>query len=144
MSNFRHRATDSLRDKLQTLPIFMFILYQMDKLSGICVVSPNTKALALHSRVVLALNSYFFSLFFYFCCRAECICVVLDFWMHSIYKCTSKVLGIFVQKWRLIMGLCFVYVCVREHLFPPYLFTIDTTRSAPIRAMCSTSSDIAR
>jgi hypothetical protein len=58
--------TDSLRDKLQTLPIFMFILYQMDKLSGICIVSPNTKALALHSRVVLALNSFhsfFFILF---------------------------------------------------------------------------------
>ena len=63
MSNFRHWATDSLRDKLQTLPIFVFILYQMDKPSGICIVSPNTKALALHSRVVLALNSlilYFF------------------------------------------------------------------------------------
>jgi hypothetical protein len=57
MSNFRHWATDSLRDKLQTLPIFVFILYQMDKPSGICIVSPNTKALALHSRVVLALNS---------------------------------------------------------------------------------------
>jgi hypothetical protein len=58
MSNFRHWATDSLRDKLQTLPIFMFILYQMDKSSGICIVSPNTKALALHFRVVLALNSF--------------------------------------------------------------------------------------
>jgi hypothetical protein len=42
------------------------------------------------------------------------------------------------------MGLCFVHVCVSEHLFPPYLFTIDTTRSAPIWAMCSISSDIAR
>jgi hypothetical protein len=41
------------------------------------------------------------------------------------------------------MGLCFVYVCVSERLFPPYLFTVDTTRSAPIRAMCSISSDIA-
>ena len=41
------------------------------------------------------------------------------------------------------MGLCFVHVCVNEHLFPPYLFTIDTTRLAPLRAMCSTSSDIA-
>jgi hypothetical protein len=58
MSNFRHWATDSLRDKLQTLPIFMFILYQMDKPSGIYIVSPNTKALALHFRVVLALNSF--------------------------------------------------------------------------------------
>jgi len=64
MSNFRHWATDSLRDKLQTLPIFVFILYQMDKPSGICIVSPNTKALALHSRVVLALNSLI--LIFYF------------------------------------------------------------------------------
>jgi hypothetical protein len=63
MSNFRHWATDSLRDKLQTLPIFMFILYQMDKPSGICTVSPNTKALALHSRVVLALNSLILILF---------------------------------------------------------------------------------
>jgi hypothetical protein len=141
MSNFRHWATDSLRDKLQTLPIFMFILYQMDKPSGICIVSPNTKALALHSRVVLALNSYFFSFFLFF--RVRCVCVVLDFWMHSIHKCTSKVFGIFMQKWRLDMGLCFVYVCVSEHLFSPYLFTIDTTRLAPIRAMCSISSDIA-
>jgi hypothetical protein len=142
MSNFRHWATDSLRDKLQTLPIFMFILYQMDKPSGICIVSPNTKALALHSRVVLALNSLI--LIFLFCCRAKCVCVVLDFWMHSIYKCTSKVFGIFMQKWRLDMGLCFVHVCVSEHLFPPYLFTIKTTRSAPLWVMCSTSLDIVR
>ena len=141
MSNFRHWATDSLRDKLQTLPIFVFILYQMDKPSGICIVSPNTKALALHSRVVLALNSPI--LYFLFCCRAKCVCVVLDFWMHSIYRCTSRVFGIFMQKWRLDMGSCFVHVCVNEHLFPLYLFTIDTTRSAPLRAMCSTSSDIA-
>jgi hypothetical protein len=65
MSNFRHWATDSLRDKLQTLPIFVFILYQMDKPSGICIVSPNTKALALHVRVVLALN-FFILIFFCF------------------------------------------------------------------------------
>jgi hypothetical protein len=39
-------STDSLRDKLQTLHIFIFILYQMDKPSGICVMSPNTKAIA--------------------------------------------------------------------------------------------------
>jgi hypothetical protein len=64
MSNFRHWAADSLRDKLQTLLIFMFILYQMDKPSGICIVSPNTKALALHSSVVLALKSFHPSLFF--------------------------------------------------------------------------------
>jgi hypothetical protein len=63
MSNFRHWATDSLRDKLQTLPIFMFILYQMDKPSGICIMSPNTKALALHSHVVLALNSFILFIF---------------------------------------------------------------------------------
>jgi hypothetical protein len=44
--------------------------------------------------------------------------VVLDFWMHSIYKCIGNVLGIFMQRWRLDMGLCFVYVCVSEHLFP--------------------------
>jgi hypothetical protein len=44
MSNFRHRTIDSLRDKLQTLPIFVLILYQMDKPSGICIMSPNTKA----------------------------------------------------------------------------------------------------
>jgi hypothetical protein len=66
MSNFRHWATDSLRDKLQTLPIFIFILYQMDKPSGICIVSPNTKALGLHSRVILALKSFILLLFFYF------------------------------------------------------------------------------
>jgi hypothetical protein len=66
MSNFRHWATDSLRDKLQTLPIFVFILYQMDKPSGICIVSPNTKALALHFRVVLALNSFILIIFVLF------------------------------------------------------------------------------
>ena len=65
MSNFRHWATDGLRDKLQTLPIFVFILYQMDKPSGICIVSPNTKALALHSRVVLALNSLILIIIFF-------------------------------------------------------------------------------
>ena len=140
MSNFRHWATDSLRDKLQTLPIFVFILYQMDKPSGICIMSSNTKALALHSRVVLALYSL---ILFFILYRAKCVCVVLDFWMHSIYRCISRVFGIFMQKWRLDMGLCFVHVCVNEHLFPPYLFTIDTTRLAPLRAMCSTSSDIA-
>jgi hypothetical protein len=117
MSNFRHWAADSLRDKLQTLPIFMFILYQMDKPSGICIVSPNTKVLALHSRVVLALKS-FILLSFLFCFRARCVCVVLDFWMHSIYKFISKVFGIFMQKWRLDLGLCFVHVRVSEHLFP--------------------------
>jgi hypothetical protein len=58
MSNFRHWAADSLRDKLQTLPIFVFILHQMDKPSGICIVGPNTKALALYSRVILALKSF--------------------------------------------------------------------------------------
>ena len=82
------------------------------------------------------------SYIFYFY-RAKCVCVVLDFWMHSIYRCTSRVFGIFMQKWRLDMGLCFVHVCVSEHLFPPYLFTIYTTRLAPLWAMCSTSSDIA-
>jgi hypothetical protein len=65
MSNFRYWAIDSLRDKLQNLPIFVLILYQMDKPSGICTVSPNTKTLALHSRVVLALKS-FILLFFCF------------------------------------------------------------------------------
>jgi hypothetical protein len=84
MSNFRHWAADSLRDKLQTLPIFMFILYQMDKPSGICIVSPNTKALALYSRVVLALNS-FILLFFLFCLGARCVCVVLDFFFDAFY-----------------------------------------------------------
>jgi hypothetical protein len=93
MSNFRHWTIDSLRDKLQTLPIFVFILYQMDKPSGICIVIPNTKALALHSRAVLALKSFILlSFLFYFVAR--CVCVVLDFWMHFIYKCTSRVFGI--------------------------------------------------
>jgi hypothetical protein len=90
MSNFRHWATNSLRDKLQILPIFVFILYQMDKPSGICIVSPNTKALTLHSRVVLALNSFILLLFF----RVKCVCVALDFWMHFIYKCMSRIFGI--------------------------------------------------
>jgi hypothetical protein len=94
MSNFRHWATDSLRDKLQTLPIFVFILYQMDKPSGICIVSPNTKALALLSRVVLALNSFILLFFFLFCFKARCVCVILDFWMHFIYKCMSRVFEI--------------------------------------------------
>jgi hypothetical protein len=93
MSNFHHWATDSLRDKLQTLSIFVFILYQMDKLSGIYIVSPNTKPLALHSCVVLALNLLFFSSLYFV--RAKCVCVVLDFWMHSIYKCIIKVFRIF-------------------------------------------------
>jgi hypothetical protein len=44
--------------------------------------------------------------------------VVLDFWMHSIYKYMSKIFGIFMQKWRLDLGLCFVYVHVDENLFP--------------------------
>jgi hypothetical protein len=118
MSNFRHWATDSLRDKLQTLPIFVFILHQMDKLSGICIVSPNTKALALHSRVVLAFKS-FILLSFYFVLGLDVFVWFLDFWMHFIYKCISKVFGIFfMQKWRLDLGLCFVHVCVSEHLFP--------------------------
>jgi hypothetical protein len=112
MSNFRHWAADSLGDKLQTLPIFEFILYQMDKPSGICIVSPNTKTLALHFRVVLALKSFILLSFFVFCFRAKCVCVVLDFWMHSIYKCISKVFEIFMQKWRLDLGLCFVHVRV--------------------------------
>jgi hypothetical protein len=43
-----------------------------------------------------------------------CLCG-FGFWMHSIYRCTSKVFGIFMQKWRLDMGLCFVYMCVSEH-----------------------------
>jgi hypothetical protein len=94
MSNFHHWATDSLRDKLQTLSIFVFILYQMDKPSGICIVSPNIKSLALHSRVVLALKSLIL-LFFLFCVRAKCVYVVLDFWMHFIYKCISRVFGFF-------------------------------------------------
>jgi hypothetical protein len=47
-----------------------------------------------------------------------------------------------MQKWRLDLGLCFVYVCVEKHLFPPYLFTIDTTRLTLIWAMCSISSGI--
>jgi hypothetical protein len=64
MSKFHHWATNSLRDKLQTLSIFVFILYQMDKPSGICIVSPNTKALALHYRVILTLKSFILLSFF--------------------------------------------------------------------------------
>jgi hypothetical protein len=41
--------TDSLRDKPQTLSIFIFILDQIDKPSGICIMSPNTKAIAFAS-----------------------------------------------------------------------------------------------
>jgi hypothetical protein len=120
MSNFRHWAADSLRDKLQTLPILMFILYQMDKPSGICIVSPNTKALALHSRVVLALKS-FHSSFFLFCFRVRCVCVVLDFWMHSIYKCISKVFLDFYAKVEVRHGFVFrVRVCKRTLI--PSLF----------------------
>jgi hypothetical protein len=84
MSNFRHWAADSLRDKLQTLPIFVFILYQMDKPSGICVVSPNTKALALHSRVVLALNSPI--LIFYFIAGLN---VFVWFWIFGCILFTN-------------------------------------------------------
>jgi hypothetical protein len=85
MSNFRHWAADSLRDKLQTLPIFMYILYQMDKPSGICILSPNTKALALHSRVVLALKSFHFS-FFYFVLGLD---VFMWFWIFGCILFTN-------------------------------------------------------
>jgi hypothetical protein len=63
----------------------------MDKPNGIYIVSPNIKALALHSYVVLALKS-FILLFSFF--RIKCVCVALDFWMHFIYKCMSRVFGI--------------------------------------------------
>jgi hypothetical protein len=36
--------TDSLRDKLQTLSIFIFILDQIDKPSGVRIMGPNTLA----------------------------------------------------------------------------------------------------
>jgi hypothetical protein len=84
MSNFRHWTADSLRDKLQTLPIFVFILYQMDKPSGIYIVSPNTKALALHSRVVLALKS--FIPFFYFVLGLD---VFVWFWIFGCILFTN-------------------------------------------------------
>ena len=35
---------DCLRDKTQTLSIFVFRLYQMDEPSGVCLEDPNTKA----------------------------------------------------------------------------------------------------
>jgi hypothetical protein len=121
MSNFRHWATDSLRDKLQTLPIFVFILYQMDKPSGICIVSPNTKAFALHFCVVFALNSLIlillFSSFFFVLFGVRCVCVVLDFLMHFIYKCISKVFG-FLCKVEVILGFVFCARACRETLIP--------------------------
>jgi hypothetical protein len=121
MSNFRHWAADGLRDKLQTLPIFVFILYQMDKPSDICTVSPNTKALALYSRVVLALKSLHFS-FFLFCLGARCVCVVLDFWMHSIYKCISKIFGIFYAKVEVRLGFVFRARACKRTLIPFFIY----------------------
>jgi hypothetical protein len=96
MSNFHHWTTDSLRDKLQILPIFVFIFYQMDKSSGICIVSPNTKSLALHSRVVLALKFPYSSLppFFLFCVRVKYVYVVFGF-----FGCT-----LFINAWAEIFG----------------------------------------
>jgi hypothetical protein len=88
---------DGLRDKLQTLSIFVFILYQMDKPSGICIVSPKHQSSRLTLSRGFALNS-FILLFFLFCFKARCVCVVLDFWMHFIYKC---VIGVF---WILCRG----------------------------------------
>jgi hypothetical protein len=33
--------------------------------------------------------------------------VILDFWMHSIYKCISKVFGIFYAKVEVRLGFVF-------------------------------------
>jgi hypothetical protein len=65
--------------------------------------------------------------------------------MYFIYKCVSRILRFYAEVEVILFFswvLCFVPVCVEEHLFPPYLFTVDTTRLAPIWAMCSISSDI--
>jgi hypothetical protein len=53
------------------------------------------------SRLILSRGfgiEIFYSSLFLFCSRARCVCVVLDFWMHSIYRCISKIFGIFMQK----------------------------------------------
>jgi hypothetical protein len=85
----------------------------MDKPSGICIVSPNTKALALHFRMVLALNSFILisSLFVLFCFGVRCVCVVLGFWMHFIYKCVSRVLGFYAEL-EATFGFCVSCTCV--------------------------------
>jgi hypothetical protein len=54
----------------------------------------------------------------------------------------SSIFGILCRGGGFFWVLCFVHVCVEEYLFPPYLFTVDTTRMAPIWAMCSISSGI--
>jgi hypothetical protein len=33
--------------------------------------------------------------------------VALDFWMHFIYKCMSRVFWDFMQRWRLHLGFVF-------------------------------------
>jgi hypothetical protein len=120
MSNFRHWPTDSLRDKLQTLPIFVFILYQMDKPSGICIVSPNTQT-HVYSRVVLALKS-FHSFFFYFIVGLN---VFVWFWIFGCILFTNaqvRFLG-FLCKVEVRHGFVFrARVCKRTLISSLFIY----------------------
>jgi hypothetical protein len=51
----------------------------------------------------------------------------------------------FMQRWRLDLDFVFRTRACKRTLIPPppYLFTVDTTRSALIWGMCSISSGIA-
>jgi hypothetical protein len=55
-------------------------------------------------------------LFYLFCFRAKCVCVVLDFWMHLfIHECMGIIIFIlfYEYKWRLFLSFVFrVCVCI--------------------------------
>jgi hypothetical protein len=91
MSSFPHWATDSLRDKLQTLSIFIFILDQMDKPSGICIMSPNTKAIAFNS-------AWFWPLL-----------ISLYFWVWGLFRSLSIII-IYFWIFRLLRPLFYFWV----------------------------------
>jgi hypothetical protein len=80
----------------------------MDKPSGICIVSPNTKTLALHSRVVLALKSSHF-IFFYF------------------------VVGLNVFVWFWIFG-CILFTNARVRVFLGFLYKVEVRHGFVFRA----------
>jgi hypothetical protein len=47
-----------------------------------------------------------------FCFGVRCVCVVLGFWMHFIYKCVSRVLGFYAEVEVILFFLGFVF-CAR-------------------------------
>jgi hypothetical protein len=65
MSNFRHWATDSLRDKLQTLPIFVFILYQNGQTQWYLYCEPKHQSSRLTLLRGFGIEVFYSSLFFF-------------------------------------------------------------------------------